>query len=126
MNLTVKRILRNSTHVLLMLHCYWFTFSAALYDKSNGANIHNTYAMLYGLVLLPVILYNILLGIFLKSKQYSTLCFSDIVELLASAIMLAIVICLGNQNDWKFAFPWLIIFMIRLAIIGYRRYHGIK
>lgn len=106
----------NVLTVLIMLAAVFFTFSAAVYAKSDGSSMLWAYVMLYCGSFLPPVIWNVVIKFVLKGRKSESR-FVDITQLSVSVIALAILVIWGSQHDIWLMIPWNLLIISSLVFL---------
>lgn len=112
-------------HILLMVSSLIFTIYAAINDKSDGVGDYVVYIMLYGLVLAPPVLANVIYNFVSGRKGWQTGHFGEKFQIITAALVIITIITLGYlPNDIDLLLPWFLLLAFDILFIAIKRYHG--
>jgi len=120
-------IITKILHVLLIISSVLFTVIASLKDKANNSNAIHLYLILYGLVFLPPIVFNII-TYYLRPRENRTMIgFGEILQIIVAINVLLILNRFGYfPNDKELYGPWVIMLVVDLCYAAVCKYHGRK
>ena len=114
------RIFINIIHVLLMISSLVFTIVASLKDKAHNSNDFEVYLILYGLVFIPPMFFNLVVFFFKPKEERRSIGFSEILQIIMSINVLLILNRFGYfPNDKVLYGPWILILVADLCYMAY-------
>lgn len=114
------RIFINIIHVALMISSLVFTVVASLKDKAHNSNDFEVYLILYGLVFLPPMFFNLVVYFLRPKEERRSIGFSEILQIIVSINVLLILNRFGYfPNDKELYGPWILILVSDICVVTY-------
>lgn len=118
MNKRWVKTLVNSLHALVILVSLYSTLGAAVYDVSWNRNPLVTYYILFGAVLLPIIVMDVIIWYTIKRNNSASIFFSDIIQIVVSVAATFIIFMMSmSVEDIKFIVVWALILLISIFTV---------
>lgn len=125
MNKRLAKILINSLHAIVIFLSLYFTLGAAVYDAKGGDTLE-VYGILFGAVLCPIIVMDVIIWYTIKKNNRASIYFSDIVQIVVSSVVTIIIslLSVGSYEDIKFVVVWSIILLKSIIMVILQKYQS--
>lgn len=117
MNKRWVKTLVNSLHALVILVSLYSTLCAAVYEGKGGGTFE-IYGILFGAVLLPIIVMDVIIWYTIKRNNSASIFFSDIIQIVVSVAATFIIFMMSmSVEDIKFIVVWALILLISIFTV---------
>ena len=118
MNRRISKILLNALFVLVILAAVYMTVCIALYEKFGGTKLEACLALI-GAVLLPIIIMDVIIWFNIKKHSDAAVFFSDIVQLVVSAVSAYAIFALTGdiEHDFKYIAVWIVSMLVSIFVM---------